>query len=70
MWQVRFDPSRCQTNALCVDLAPTVFAIDDEDALHILPIERGADDSTLEDVRRAVASCPVRALTIQGVDAG
>jgi ferredoxin len=58
--RVRVDPDQCEANAVCMGIEPRVFQVDDEDKLHILVDEVPAE---MEDaVRRAVDSCPKRAL--------
>lgn len=58
--RVRVDPDACEANAVCMGIEPRVFQVDDEDKLHILVDEVPAE---MEDaVRRAVESCPKRAL--------
>jgi ferredoxin len=58
--RVTVDPVGCEANAICTGIAPSVFELDDQDVLHI----HGEDvPPELEDaVRRAVDSCPKRAL--------
>jgi ferredoxin len=58
--RVRVDPDACEANAVCMGIAPTVFEVDDDDKLHILMEEIPED--LRDSVRRAVDSCPKRAL--------
>jgi len=58
---VRVDPTLCEANARCVTVAPEVFALDDDEILHITQPAEGADRARIE---RAVASCPLNALSI------
>jgi ferredoxin len=52
----------CESNALCVGLAPQIFSLDDDDFLELATDEiSGAD---LPSVRRAVAACPRSALSL------
>ncbi len=63
-WPVRVTVDRdvCEANAVCAGLVPELFAVDDEDNLHILMTEvpAGLGDA----VRHAVRSCPKAALTL------
>ncbi len=40
---VRVDPALCEANARCVTVAPEVFALDDDEILHITTPEAGID---------------------------
>jgi len=65
--RVRIDRGRCQGHNRCYDIAPDLFVIDEfgyataarEDRI---PPEREAD------ANRAAASCPERAIVIEGID--
>jgi len=52
----------CEGNARCVQVAPTVFRVDDEDKLHLLLAS--PDEGLREAVETAAAICPRQALTI------
>ena len=58
---VNFD--LCESNALCVDAAPEVFEVRDDDFLYVL------DENPSEDLRAkveaAVRVCPKQAITIE-----
>jgi len=56
------DRDRCEGNARCVELAPTVFRVDDRDQLHVLVEEPGPELRAA--VEAAVARCPRQALMI------
>jgi len=62
---VRVDPLLCEANARCVSVAPEVFELDDDEILHITAPGEGVD---LARVERAVASCPLNALSIASSD--
>ena len=53
----------CESNALCVQICPEVFSIDDDDNLII------ASDAPDEDLRdqleQAVAACPRQAMRLE-----
>ena len=61
------DRGECEANAICVGILPAVFEVDDDDVL-ILHEEYPSEDH-LDDVRRAVNSCPKRALALKDVNA-
>ena len=55
---------RCEANALCMRAAPAVFLVDDADKMHVLCDD--VPEEQKENVRRAAARCPKRALTLVG----
>jgi ferredoxin len=58
--RVEVDPEVCEANAVCEDICPEVFHVNDDDVLEILQPEPPAD---LHDrVRQAVDRCPKAAL--------
>lgn len=61
--KVKVDFDRCESNAMCEALAPDVFQIDDDDYLAVLKEDIGPED--LDAVRRAVASCPKSAISLE-----
>ena len=60
------DHDECEANAVCVGILPDIFEVDDEDNLTVHQEYPSADQ--LEDVRKAVDSCPKRALALKEVD--
>lgn len=58
---VRVDPLLCEANARCVSVAPEVFELDDDEVLRITVPGEGVDRMRVE---RAVASCPLNALSV------
>jgi ferredoxin len=52
----------CEAHARCVDIAPDIFELDDDDVLHIHKPRPGPDDEIR--ARRAVRSCPKTALSL------
>ncbi len=60
--KVKADFDLCESNAVCVGIAPDVFEIDDDDYLQILDDE--VTDENRARVEQAVASCPKAALSI------
>ncbi|UUZ59325.1 ferredoxin [Nocardioides sp. B-3] len=61
--KVKVDFDLCESNAMCEALAPDVFELDDDDYLVVKKEDVGPDD--LESVRRAVASCPRAAISLE-----
>ncbi|MDH6543027.1 ferredoxin [Streptomyces sp. SPB4] len=65
------DLNRCQGYAQCAFLAPEVFAMHGDEALLYdpNPAKDGEADAELrENVTRAVAACPVRAILLELAD--
>lgn len=60
------DLNRCQGYAQCAFLAPDVFTMHGEEALSYDPL---AAEEQRENVARAVAACPVRAIMVDALDA-
>lgn len=56
------DYDLCESNALCVGIAPQIFDLDDDDNLLIATHDIGEADAP--SVRRAVTSCPRAALSL------
>ncbi|MGV9825816.1 MULTISPECIES: ferredoxin [unclassified Gordonia (in: high G+C Gram-positive bacteria)] len=61
--RIKADFDLCESNAVCVGLAPDFFDLDDDDYLVILSDEVPAD--RVEEVRAAVAGCPKSALSLE-----
>jgi ferredoxin len=61
--KIRVDFDLCESNALCEAIAPDVFELDDDDYLQ-LKLEETTPDN-LEAVKRAVASCPRAAISLE-----
>ncbi|WP_086722943.1 ferredoxin [Streptomyces carpinensis] len=59
------DLNKCQGYAQCAFLAPDVFTMHGEETLVYSP---WADEEQREKVARAVAACPVQAITADGLD--
>ena len=58
----------CESNALCVDAAPELFVVRDDDLLYVLDENPGED--LRPKVEQAVRVCPKQAITIVEPDAG
>jgi ferredoxin len=61
--KVVVDYDLCEANAVCMDVAPEVFRVDDQDMLHIL-IE-SPPESLRKKVEDAVRLCPRQALRLE-----
>jgi ferredoxin len=70
--KVKVDWDLCEANAVCMDVAPELFKVDDNDAFHHLV--KGASDDVSGEVpkhlegkaREAVRLCPRQALSVVG----
>jgi ferredoxin len=54
--------SQCESNALCMGVAPDIFLVDDDDNLTVL--NETPDESARERVVEAVRVCPKQAISI------
>lgn len=61
--RIKADFDLCESNAICVGMAPDLFDLDDDDYLVILADE--VPDSRVGEVRQIAASCPKSALIIE-----
>ena len=62
--RVVVDYDLCESNAICMAVAPEVFEVDDDDNLNLLQEEPPED--LRPKVEEAVRRCPKQALSIQG----
>ena len=61
--RVRVDEDRCESNGFCMQRAPEVFRLRDDDTLEVLNAE---PDAALRDsVEAAARSCPKGAITLE-----
>ncbi len=60
--KVNVDFDLCESNAVCMDIAPQVFEVRDDDFLYIL-IEEPPED-LWEKVREAADRCPKQAISL------
>ena len=60
------DYDRCESNALCMGIAPEVFEVRDDGFLYLLQEE--PPEALLDRVREAIDACPKRALSLQPVE--
>lgn len=68
--KVKVDFDLCEANAVCMDVAPEVFKVDDDDNLHLLvkgesdEVSGELPESQHDKVKEAVRLCPRQALAI------
>ncbi|MCU1460491.1 MAG: ferredoxin [Acidimicrobiales bacterium] len=62
--RVVVDFNVCESNALCMGVAPEVFEVRDDDFLYIL--DENPPESLRAKVEEAVRVCPKQAITIEG----
>jgi len=58
------DTARCEGHGVCVNQAPGLLDLDDDDMVVVLETGTDFDTAALSDAQRAVESCPVAALRI------
>ena len=61
--RVVVDFERCQSNAVCMDVAPEVFEVRDDNFLYVLVKE--PPDELRPRVEEAVRRCPTQAISLQ-----
>ena len=61
--RVVVDMSQCESNALCMGIAPDIFLLDDDDNLTVL--NETPDESARDRVLEAVRVCPKQAISIE-----
>ena len=62
--RVVVDFDRCESNAVCMGVAPEIFEVRDDDFLYILQEEPGED--LRSQVEEAARLCPNQAITVEG----
>lgn len=60
--KIEVDWDLCESNALCMRVAPDYFQVDDNDMLQVL--SEGPKPDDVELVKRAVRACPKAALSL------
>lgn len=60
--RIKADFDLCESNAICVGMAPDIFDLDDNDYLVILQEDVPAE--RVDELRQVVASCPKSALSL------
>lgn len=61
-WKVVVDFDLCESNAICMGLAPQVFEVRDDDFLYVL--QENPADNLRPLVEQAVRQCPKQAISI------
>ena len=61
--KIEVDWDLCESNAVCMGIAPEVFQLEDNDMLTLLQTEVTPENETL--VREAVRQCPRQAISIK-----
>ena len=61
-WKVVVDYASCESNAICMGIAPEVFEVRDDDFLYLLTEE--PPDELRSKVEGAVRLCPKQAISI------
>ena len=62
--KVIVDFDRCESNAVCMGVAPEVFEVRDDDYLYIL--DENPAETLRPQVEEAARSCPKAAITVEG----
>jgi len=62
--RVVVDFDRCESNAVCMEVAPAVFEVRDDDFLYVLDETPGEEQRT--EVEEAARCCPKQAITVEG----
>jgi ferredoxin len=60
--RVVIDYDLCESNAICMGIAPEVFEVRDDDFLYIL--DETPDESMRDRIQEAVERCPKQAISI------
>ena len=61
-WKIAVDFDRCESNAVCMGIAPEIFEVRDDNFLYVLQEEPADESRPL--VEQAVAQCPKAAISI------
>ena len=61
-WKVVVDFDLCESHAVCMGIAPSVFEVREDDVLYVL--QDRPDDSLRAKVAEAVQRCPKQAISI------
>jgi ferredoxin len=62
-YTVSADFDLCESNAVCMGIAPEVFEVREDNFLYVL--QEHPPEALLDRVREAVESCPKRALSLR-----
>jgi ferredoxin len=61
-FKIEVDFDKCESNAVCMQVAPEYFEVRDDDFLYVLQEDVADRDVTV--VREAVDRCPKQAITL------
>jgi ferredoxin len=61
--KVKVNWDLCEANALCMQAAPEVFKVDDDDMMHVLMED--VPEALRDKLEKAVRACPRAALSIE-----
>jgi len=61
-FKIDVDFDKCESNAVCMGIAPDIFEVRDDDFLYVL--NETPDESERPRVQEAVDRCPKQAITI------
>jgi ferredoxin len=61
-WKVVVDFDVCESNAICMGIAPEVFEVRDDDFLYVL--QETPSDELRPQVEQSVRQCPKQAISI------
>jgi ferredoxin len=64
-WKIAVDFDKCESNAVCMGLAPEVFEVRDDNFLYVL--QESPPDELRAVVDASVAQCPTGAISIEDV---
>ncbi len=64
-FRVVVDFDKCESNAICMGIAPDIFEVRDDDYLYVL--DETPDESRRAAVQEAVDRCPKQAISIAEV---
>ena len=62
MMNIAVDFDKCQSNAVCMQFAPSIFEVRDDGYLYVL--NEHPDESLHEVINLAAANCPTQAITV------
>ena len=60
--RIEVDYDKCQSNAVCMGIAPEIFEVREDGFLYVLDAEPG--DEWSEKVIEAMESCPTQAISV------
>ncbi|MEW2478103.1 ferredoxin [Mycobacterium sp. NPDC049093] len=62
--RVQVDAGLCEGHALCIQLAPEVFDLSDDEVAGAAPVSGPWDQGTWANVKSAVDACPRQAISL------